>query len=384
MSITDLKPWFHQHLLRDILPRWLESAVDPSGFLHPGLDRRWQRTGRSEATLVSQCRLIYNFAVGWRQAGIGAYREAVRLGASFLVAHFRDRELGGWHFAVDAQGDPVDRRRDAYGYAFCIFGLAHASAALADRSLHQLALDTLDELFARFADDRGGLVPQLDPDFTNPPPGRSQNPLMHLFESHLALIEHHGPDPMVMASANRLADFVHRIAGHSALGILPEVYDDRWQPLPREKGGRMDLGHAMEWAFLLSRGVELGLSAEWLPVASALLQRGLEVGQDPAGGLHSNQAPEGDILPGRKGWWQQAEAIRTLVHFAQTHDRADLEPLVCLNLDFARRTFIDPEFGGWYNHELGPDATDAERRKGDVWKVDYHVVGMCDEALRVM
>ncbi len=68
----------------------------------------------------------------------------------------------------------------------------------------------------------------------------------------------------------------------------------------------------------------------------------------------------------------------------QTHDRADLEPLIRLNLDFVKRSFIDPVFGGWYNHEPGPDATDADRRKGDVWKVDYHVVGMCDEALRVL
>lgn len=384
MALDDLKPWFHHHLTRELLPRWQEASLDASGFLHAGLDRRWQRTGRAEATLVSQCRLIYNFAVGWRVTGQERYREALGLASAFLLERFRDRELDGWHFAVSAEGIPTDRRRDAYGYAFCIFGLAHAAAALEDGALLRLALDTLEELFTRFADPRGGLVPHLDHEFANPPAGRSQNPLMHLFESHLALIEHHGPDAQVMASANRLADFVHRIAGRSASGWLPEAYDERWQPLPRDLGGRMDLGHAMEWAFLLSRGVELGLSPEWLPVASALLERGLSAGQDPSGGLHSNQAPEGDILPEAKGWWQQAETIRALVHFQAVRGRADLEPTTRLNLDYVKRVFIDPEFGGWYMRELPPGAPEDQRRKGDVWKVDYHVVGLCDEALRVL
>jgi mannose/cellobiose epimerase-like protein (N-acyl-D-glucosamine 2-epimerase family) len=49
---------------------------------------------------------------------------------------------------------------------------------------------------------------------------------------------------------------------------------------------------------------------------------------------------------------------------------------------FVQNAFVDPEYGGWY-YAVGPGITPTELEKGNEWKLDYHVVGMCMEAIRL-
>jgi len=42
-----------------------------------------------------------------------------------LQRHFHDPQHGGWFYSIDAQGQPLDRRKDLYTHAFVIFACAH-------------------------------------------------------------------------------------------------------------------------------------------------------------------------------------------------------------------------------------------------------------------
>lgn len=90
----------------------------------------------------------------------------------------------------------------------------------------------------------------------------------------------------------------------------------------------------------------------------------------------------GKILSRRKGWWEQCEAIRALMHFAILRNRANLSEPFEKTLAFAKRTFIDRRYGGWYG-TCEPSGDLDRENKGTEWKVDYHVVGMCREAVRL-
>lgn len=397
-----LRNWFNMHLVDEILPHWLEAAVTPSGFFHVSLDRAWQRVEPAQATLVSQCRLLYDFSVGWRLTGDDHYRDAVAAGAEFLIRYFTDPEWRGWFFSVGPEGQVLDDKKDAYGHAFVIFGLAHAARALQDPKLLALARETLALVRAEFMDGYGGIVPTLSRQLVGSSNQRTQNPIMHLFEAHLAVLEAHqepwaedtlraavvghsiSSPETVAASAREIGHFVHGFLSLPGSGRLPEMYDETWTELSRDRGGRIDLGHACEWAFLLSRATEMGLGEEWLPMAEALLAHGLEVGEAPDGGLYSNEAPEGGLLRPDKGWWQQCEMLRALVHFAAWRGRDDLWPKLQRHLDFVRSEFLDPDYGGWYFTPAVGGLPPKNSAKGSVWKMDYHVVGMCEEALRVL
>ena len=404
-SLTSLDfSWFRTHLLTDILPRWLELAPTPSGFFRSTFDRQWRYTGPAEGTLVSQSRLLYTFATGYRLTGDPAYADAVARGAEFLLRHFRDEQHGGWYWSCHETGGVLDDAKDSYGHAFVIFGLAHAADCLGDDALRRAAVETWEVVHGPLTDAHGGLLPKTSRDFSQRLAAHStQNPMMHLFEALLALGDAEGLGE-IHTCARGIADFVldcrHRCRARArtapessgscgavqaralqpevALSCgIPEMYLPDWTPLPTASGGRVDIGHQFEWAYLLSSAVERGFAGSYLDEANALLDFGLRFGYDLAnGGIVADAAQEDNrIIRAEKGYWQQCETIRALMHHAALRGRAELWEPCQRTLDYSRRELIDPEFGGWYGG--------SDLHKGSTWKLDYHITGMCVEGMRL-
>jgi mannose/cellobiose epimerase-like protein (N-acyl-D-glucosamine 2-epimerase family) len=372
--------WFRTHCTDEILPRWLAAAVSDDGFFLPHLDRRWRPAGPSFATIVSQSRLLYNFSCGYRLTNERGYLHAVETGLMFLLRHFRDRDCGGWYWSCDRSGTPLDTRKECYGHAFALFGLSHAYAVTRAPEATEAIRHTWDVLRTHFREAGGGYAQTLDRRFGAPRPQRSQNPLMHLFEA-LVAASTFGEQPSLGSEAVTVAEFVQGLL--DADGRLPEVYDDSWTALGEQDGGRLDIGHAFEWAFLLSHAVSLGMPGQWVRTARAFLNYGIALGYDAAqGGIFSPASPDGALRQRGKGWWEQCEAIRALLHFRYRRASAQVAPLLQASIDYVQRAFIDPEYGGWYAAP-NPRPDSRQAHKGSEWKLDYHVVAMCMEAMAI-
>ena len=371
--------WFRRSLVEDNLAHWLAAAVTDSGFFRSALDRRWRPAERQVATLVSQSRLLFVMAAGYEVTGREDYIQAVRKGADFLLSHFRDEEHGGWFWAVDAEGHPVDMHKDCYGHAFVIFGLSHAGRVTGEERYLQAALETWGVVKSRFRDELGGIYRRAGRDWSGRS-GHSQNPMMHLFEALLALHDATGSQ-QVLDDARALAEFIFTRLYDADAGCLPEEFDELWRPLPAERGGRVDLGHQFEWAFLLSRAVAKGFPPRYLQTGRRLLEFGMAHGFDAeAGGIFSSADYSGKPRGQAKGWWQQCEHLRALMHYAAEHGQDDLWGPFEKSLAFVREHFIDSEYGGWYASAGGGSGVG---RKGSAWKVGYHTTGMYLEALRL-
>ncbi len=373
--------WFRRHLLQDILPRW-QAAVTPEGLFHCHFDYAWQREDRNFGTLVSQTRLIYNFCQGYILTDDPWYQDAVEAGTDFLVEKFWDADYGGWFKACSPEGDIVDDSKDCYGHAFVIFGLAHALTIIDKPQYREALAATWQVLSEQFHDEFGGYRYFMSRDFSHTEPLRSQNPLMHLFEALLAAGDIPGMSDMHQ-EAESLADFILQQLVHDPDRVLPEVYDPAWQPLPREQDGRIDVGHAFEWAYLFSAAAERGLGQGFHSEADHFLDTGLRLGLDREhGGIFSPVAPDGTRTTDRKGWWEQCETIRALLRLADLHARDDLLAPLPQMVAYIQDEFLDPEYGGWYLYRL-PGESPSRQPKGHEAKLDYHVVGMCMEAIRV-
>jgi cellobiose epimerase len=370
--------WFRTHLLEDLLPHWLAAAPTPSGLFLPHLGRQWQRLPGSFGTLVSQGRLVYNFTAGYRLTGEARYAEAADRGARFLISTLRDPVHGGWFWSCDAAGAITDDAKDSYGHAFVVFGLAEAAAGLGEPAFGAAAQEAWDTLAGPLTDEYGGLIPRLPRDFTRRPSTdeyRTQNPMMHCFEALLALGEVPGHE-YAHGDAARLADFVlqRRADAHSA--GLPEMYRPDWTALPTAERGRIDIGHQLEWAYLLSAAVRMGLPERFLVPANEMLDDGLRLGDDRAsGGIFADASLEGDVIRFDKGCWEQCEGIRAMVHHAMLRGREDVWEPAARCLAYVKSTLLDPEYGGWY--------ADGSQHKGDHWKLDYHPTGMCEEIIHL-
>ncbi len=242
--------------LDHLLASWHQHADTPNGLFHPYLDRQWQRHQDGPRTLVSQCRLSYNFVRAFERSGDHAYAELAQRGLDALIAYFGAAEGQGWHWACHADGSVADDTSDAYGHAFVILALATAAEVFQDNRYRDLALQTWQFMQERFRDAQGGMIWHIDSEGHILDDLRSQNPLMHTFEALLAL----APLDETGTIRRDAADIWHFIRSRMlSAGCLPEWYEADWQPVRAGERAVVEVGHAFEWAFLLSEAQALSL-----------------------------------------------------------------------------------------------------------------------------
>jgi mannobiose 2-epimerase len=373
--------WFPSHV-KELLGLIHSKTVSEDGLFHPHFDYRWERKETPIRTLVSQSRLIYNLTQGFQISGEERYRSAAEKGADVLINYFKDRRQGGYFWSCDPDGRIREDRKDCYGHAFVIFALAHASRAVGRQDFADEALSVWSEVKNKFRDKYGGFLWDLDRRFKQISVRRSQNPMMHLFEALLELMSLEGMES-VREDAWNLGDFVLSRLRRSSDGLLPEFYDENWNELPEEKGGNVDVGHAFEWAWLLSRSCEVRLSECWAETGETFLKNGLRMGFDEKnGGVFSPASPDGKTVTKIKGWWEQCEAARALMHYAVIRRRRSLWKPLQKTMDFIKTQMIDHKNKGWYT-VIKEGADHRKQDKLDHWKLHYHAVGLCAEAIRL-
>ena len=388
--------WFESSLVEHNLAIWLRVSPAANGYFLSRFDRNWVPLKEPQDTLVTQGRLIYAMATGYEVTGDEAYLSAMQRGVDFLLKNQRDPETGTWYRRVDASGQPTLKGVHRYGNAFVIFGLAHAARVTGDMELRIPALQTLDrEVTALAAHPRAAdyfphrVVPDTSiyKQLTRQGKFRragDQNSLLHLFEASLELYAV-APSESLLADIRGIADFVIEVVSIARGRIVPSWHDRFWNPLLKD-GGEVDPGHQLEWAHFLDRAVQLGLPQEYRAVAERMLEFPLMYGFHPQeGGLVTGLDYQGNIVADSRYYWEQAEALSALMHFAHWNGRDDLWPLFDAQLSFIRRHMMDTEYGGWFADSRGSaafgngDQLDAWQYKRDV----YHIVNMHREALQI-
>ena len=356
---------------------WQAEADTPSGIFNPYLDREWRHTADGPRTLVSQCRLIFNFAKTFERTGDPAFADLAHRGIAALERYFRDPAGRGWIWAVNGDGAVADDVHNAYGHAFVMLALGTAATVFQDERYRDLTLVTWAFMKERFQDEHGGLIWNIAPDGTIRDPHRSQNPMMHTFESLLVLAPL-DPGGAVRDDLQHIAGFLQ--ARLLAPGALPEWYEPDWQPVASGEHAVIDVGHAFEWAWLYSEAAALFGDDAWLNPARDCLAYAMTHGYDADGGIISPVKYDGQPPAPRKFWWEQCEAIRAISRHVTRHGATDLAGPLTLTLNFVQAHFVDHEFGGWY---LNPPGMGGEPSfdKGNPFKLDYHVLNMCHELM---
>jgi mannose/cellobiose epimerase-like protein (N-acyl-D-glucosamine 2-epimerase family) len=376
------REWFRKTLAGETA-HWRDSAFTPEGFFKVNLDRQWRQVGNQNGTLVSQSRQIFVMAQGYELTREASYLEAVRKGADFLLERFRDFDQGLFFYSMTPEGKILDESKNSYGLAFVIFALSHAGRVTGDDKYKKAALATWGEMKSHLRDETGFFKPKTDRGYAKVIGQNTQNPMMHLFEALLALYDA-TQSAEILKDAEDHANRIFTRLYQEREGRLPEIYDAEWRPAAATQQGSIELGHQFEWAFLLSHGVEKGMPARYLGIAERLLDYGMKVGYDSEeGGVFSRGDYDQKAIREPKGWWEQCESLRAMMHWAELRGRADLWPAFDKSLAFVRDRFIDPEYGGWYS-TYDPANRARGSGKGSVWQVGYHVCGFYTEALRLL
>jgi mannobiose 2-epimerase len=375
--------YWRAHLLDEVLRHWLENAVDRRyGGYVTDFDRAWQPKGAGDKTLVSQARLVYNFACGYRHTGQFEYREAAEVGLAFLREHFLDRRDGGWFWQCRREGDVTDTRKDTYGHAFVIFALAEYARAFAVSEAVELAAGALAVLRDRMTDRQGGgLWTRATRDWQPETDRRSQNPHMHLLEGLMALYDV-TTDGGVIDYAASVCELARDRFVHPEHGCLEEFFATDWSKPDDCRAEPIQVGHQFEWAWLLSRMADRAPHDGYRELAGDLMAWGIRNGFDGLhGGVFDQCDRQGRPVRDTKTFWPQSEALRALMYDycgGRSH-----EDVLSSCAEFVRRHSVDREHGGWFT-SVDRQGQPVNTDKGAAWKLDYHAVSLCDEALRLL
>ena len=155
---------------RELTEHWYPHAVNRRrGGFHQSMARDWSLEPDENAFLVYQARMTWTAAAfaQYSPAHHDEFVQYARHGIAFLDQVMRDKELGGFHLIVDAQGrlDPkLGDEKHVYGTAFVVYAASKVRALTGDERALKVARDAFDWLEQHAHDrEQGGYFEAIRP-----------------------------------------------------------------------------------------------------------------------------------------------------------------------------------------------------------------------------
>ena len=371
----------------NILRFWQERMVDyQQGGFYGRIDGYNVLHPDAEKGAVLNARILWTFSAAARVLHNTPYRILAARAYDYLVQRFIDREQGGVYWSLNADGTPLDTKKQTYAIAFAIYGLTEYYRATQDSEALNAAIHLFDDIETHafqsyMVNDQmvNGYVEALTRDWQPIADMRlsekdengvfTMNTHLHVLEAYTNLYRV-WREPRVERQLRTLIDiFANRIFD-PATGHLMLFFDESWQP----SNTHTSPGHDIEAAWLLHEALEV-LGDE------VLLNQTLPI-------IHSlAQAAEEGIMD-EKEWWCFAEAV--VGYLDQWKLYQGEKPIESnINLELAETAFhyiqthlMDRENGEWFWSVLPDGTPDRSHDKAGFWKCPYHNSRMCLEILQ--
>ena len=381
----------------NILSFWQERMVDyQQGGFYGRIDGYNVLHPDAEKGAVLNARILWTFSAAARVLNNTPYRILAARAYDYLMQRFMDREQGGVYWSLNADGTPLDTKKQTYAIAFAIYGLAEYVRLTNNQEALNAAIRLFEDLEAhaykwdneKMSKCKNGYVEALTRNWQPIADMRlsekdengvfTMNTHLHVLEAYTNLYrvlknvqrdDVQGTKERITKQLRTLIDiFANRIFD-PATGHLMLFFDEKWQP----SNTHTSPGHDIEAAWLLHEALEVFGDEE-------LLNQTLPV-------IHSlAQAAEEDIMD-EKEWWCYAEAV--VGYIDQWKLYQDEKPIESnINLELAETAFhyiqthlMDRENGEWFWTILPDGTPDRTHDKAGFWKCPYHNSRMCIEII---
>ncbi|HEY4246857.1 MAG TPA: AGE family epimerase/isomerase [Lacunisphaera sp.] len=369
-------------LRRNILPFWMEKAVNPAnGTFFGALTNNLVPDPSAERGALLTSRILWTYAAAYRQYRDPAYIAMADRAYKDLLTHFHDAENGGFWWSIAADGSVLRDRKQIYGQAFAVYALSEYHAATGRREpLDQaIAVFQLIETHARdsrqggyleaFARDwkpiddmRLSVVDQNDP--------KSQNTHLHVLEAYTNLLRM-WPDTGLQQSLTTLLEIMLTRIVDARRGHLGLFFAEDWTP----RSDKISYGHDIEASWLFTEATNVlkhpALTERTHALAIKIADVTLAEGIDVDGGVYNEGSPAG-LTNTNKEWWPQAEAVVGFLNAYQISGEERFLRAALHAWDFIEQRLIDRKNGEWLRgvtRDGGP--LDGEL-KISFWKCPYH------------
>ena len=353
-----------KHLIRDILPFWLDNAIDEElGGIFTQLDQKGNIYG-TEKSVWFQGRALYSFSLA-HNCGVKDLR---LLPAAKKIFEFLPKCTGEnfrMPYVVTREGRTVQQRSYWFAETFAAIGCCEYWLATGDEKAKQWANRYFDMAYGLYCQAQE--APHDDLQY------HELATCMILLSTTQVLrkISPEKYDPISKEMTN------HMLMHLTDRGLLENVsYDGKFVDTPT--GRIVNPGHCLEGAWFLMVQSELTGDTSLLDTAGKIIDISMEYGFADGGILtfrDCDNKPTSFLEWDMKKWWPQCEAmLATKMYYLKTGKQKYLDWYNQVE-KYVEDHFIDRENGEWYGY-LHYDRTVANTLKGNITKGPFHVPRM--------
>lgn len=367
-----------QNLKENILPFWMEKAVDPAGGFYGMVFNDGKVVENAPKGAVLNARIIWTFSKAYRLDRQEKYKLMANRAADYYILHFVDTTYGGVFWQVDSEGHPKDMTKQTYACAFGIYGLAEHFRATGDRRSLEAALKLYSTLEEKVHDKIGmGYIESFQRDYLKASligvdgqadASKTMNTHIHLLEAFTTLYQV-WPDAGLRENLKELLNILQTRLYSAQRNHLILYCDDNWNPI----GETDSYGHDIETSWLMSEAAAVVgdpvLKKQVDGQAVKMTRTALKEGLNAEGVMLYEKTPKG--MSKKVSWWPQCETIIGCVNAWQlTGDPLFLD-VALKNWTYVKTHFVDNERGGWFK-ELSEDGLPLNVPKVSEWNCPYH------------
>ena len=365
--------------LERILDFWSIRTIDhKSGGFVGQIDHFGKIHDAASKGAVLNTRILWTFAAAYRFSGSENMKKMADRSYGYLIDKFWDKANGGIFWELDAEGTPVNTRKQAYAQGFGIYAFSEYFLATGNEDNLEYAKKLYHILENKFLDNnQGGYIEALDKNHladmrlsekdANLP--KSMNTHLHILEPYTNLYRA-WPDEELKQSIRHLLDVFQYKIIDADTGHFNLFFEMDWTC----RSNITSFGHDIEGAWLIHEAAqEIGdqqLIKEIQRSAIRLVDITLQEGTDRDGSIFYEK--EGDHLDTDKHWWPQAEAMVGLLDAWEIEPKDNYLEQVSRIWEFIKENVIDQENGEWNGRLDDKGVAYTSEDKAGFWKCPYH------------
>lgn len=387
-TIKEFQDELMREMRHNILPYWMDKMADPAGGFYGRRDGNDCLDQLAPKGAILNSRILWAFSAAYRLTRDERYLEFATRTKREIIDKFYDKEYGGIYWSLNADGTPLDTKKQFYAIGFAIYGLSEYARATADKEALEYAIRLFHDIEAHSRDrEKGGYIEAATRDWMpiadmrlsekDANAAKTMNTHLHIIEPYTNLLRVWDDGELREATKSLLDIFLSRIMAPGQRGHMGLFFNTDWQ----RTDGIISYGHDIEASWLLLEcAMVIGdesLTARTLDATRRMAHAALE-GRCADGSMiyerHRTGAYDND-----KHWWVQAENVIGQIYLARFHGEADMLNKAWQSWRYIADNIVDSTNGEWlWSIADGkPNRTDD---KAGFWKCPYHNTRMCIEA----
>lgn len=342
---------------------------------------------------VLNARILWTFSSAYAVTGSPDHLNFARTAFNFLSANFIDGEFGGIYWTLNANGKPLDTKKQIYALAFAVYGCSAYFKISKDESAKDIAIALYRQIEAHSFDKKNnGYLEAFTRDWQQMEDLRlsnkdanekkTMNTHLHVLEAYTELYQVWPDEQLKQQINNLLQNFTEHIVDAES-GHLILFFDELWN----RKSDTISYGHDIEAAWLLQEAAEVTgdkvLAAEIKELCNKIATAAAR-GIDSDGGLWYEFEPATNHLIKEKHSWVQAEAMVGFFNQWQLTGNEDYLQKSIASWRYVKEFIRDNVYGEWYWGRNGDGSVMAGQDKVGIWKCPYHNSRACIELINRM